>query len=94
MKELWNGFEVEKLEFEGKEACVVFPKEGTSNGRLMVKTEYWDAFPEAIEIPLLKKGLSRMTTAGHRKTSWIARPVLCAMCARNTACRSGLCLWA
>ena len=56
MKELWNGFEIERTEFEGKEACVVFPKEGTSNGRLMVKTEYWDAFPNAIEVPLLEKG--------------------------------------
>ena len=56
MEELWNGFAIKKFEFEGKEACVVFPKEGTANGRLMVKTEYWDAFPDAIEVPLLKKG--------------------------------------
>lgn len=56
MKELWNGFVIKRMEFEGHDACVVFPKEGTANGKLMVKTEYWDAFPNAIEIPLLNKG--------------------------------------
>ena len=56
MSELWNGFAIERMEFEGKDACVVLPKEGTAVGKLMLKTEYWDAFPEAIELPLLRKG--------------------------------------
>ena len=56
MSELWNGFAIENFEFEGKAACVVFPQEGTAVGKLMIKTEYWDAFPEAIELPLLRKG--------------------------------------
>jgi len=54
--ELWNGYPCEAFEFEGKEAIVVSPLAGTSNGRLAVKTEYWDAFPEAVELPLLRKG--------------------------------------
>lgn len=56
MGELWNGFAIETFEFEGQQAHVVFPKEGTTNGRLMLKTVYWNAFPNAAEIPLLEKG--------------------------------------
>ena len=56
MEELWNGFAIKRMEFEGHDACVVFPEEGTANGKLMIKTEYWDAFPNAIEVPLLKQG--------------------------------------
>lgn len=56
MSELWNGFRLESFLFEGKQGYVVFPEAGTSNGRLMVKTEYWGAFPEAVELPLLERG--------------------------------------
>ena len=52
----WFGFEAEEFTFENHAATVVFPREGTSCGRLMVKTEYRDAFPEALEIPLLERG--------------------------------------
>lgn len=55
MAENWNGFLMERLSFEGRDAIVVFPKEGTSIGRLAIKTEYWDAFP-ATEIALLERG--------------------------------------
>lgn len=51
---LWNGFEIVESEFEGFPEKVVFPKK--ANGYLAVKTEYWDAFPEAAEISLLEKG--------------------------------------
>lgn len=53
---LWHGFEQESLEFEGFSGCVVRPRPGTANGKLAVKTEYWGAFPDAIEIPLLEAG--------------------------------------
>lgn len=56
MRELWNGFEMESFDFEGHSAHVVFPKEGTANGRLALKTVYWGAFPNAVEVPLLEKG--------------------------------------
>ncbi len=52
---LWNGYPCEAFEFEEKQACVVRPK-GIPNGRLALKTEYWDAFPHAVEIPLLEQG--------------------------------------
>lgn len=55
MSELWNGFKCDKFTFEGRDAIVVFPEEGTANGRLALKTEYWGAFPD-VEIRLLKKG--------------------------------------
>ena len=53
--ELWNGLELERFVFEDRDALVVFPEEGTANGRLVLKSEYWDAFPET-EIALVKKG--------------------------------------
>ena len=52
----WNGFLCEEFEFEGYPALIVFPPEGVSNKKLAIKTEYWNAFPNAIEIPLLKTG--------------------------------------
>ena len=56
MSEVWNGFQMESLVFEGQEACVVFPHDGTANGRLALKTVYWNAFPGAVEVPLLERG--------------------------------------
>ena len=56
MRELWNGYPMERFEFEGKPAVLVFPQDDDANGRLAVKTEYWDAFPEAIELELLHAG--------------------------------------
>lgn len=55
MIENWHGFIMERFAFEGQEAVVVFPKEGTSVQRLALKTEYWDAFPET-ETALVEKG--------------------------------------
>lgn len=56
MSKLWNNFLMEEFLFEGRQASVVFPKEGTKNGRLAVKLVYRDAFPQAAEIDLLKLG--------------------------------------
>lgn len=51
----WHGYPCCRMEFEGREAFLVFPKE-RPNGYLAIKTEYWNAFPNAVEIPLLEKG--------------------------------------
>lgn len=56
MREMWYGFPMERLEFEGREAIIVSPEKGSANGRLVIKTEYWDAFQEAAEVPLVKEG--------------------------------------
>ena len=54
--EQWNGFTCEEFLFEEYPAWVVFPSKGTENGKLAIKTEYRNAFPNAIEIPLLNAG--------------------------------------
>lgn len=56
MKNKWMDYQCEDFIFEGHEEIVVYPEDGTKNGYLAVKTEYWGAFPEAIELPLLEKG--------------------------------------
>lgn len=56
MEDKWMGYPCKKLQFEDHEAIIVFPEEGTANGCLAMKALYWDAFPEAIELPLLEKG--------------------------------------
>lgn len=56
MSEAWNGFRVEEFLFEDKPARIIFPEEGKAIGRLALKTLYKDAFPNAVELDLLKKG--------------------------------------
>lgn len=56
MSEFWYGYDMEMLVFEDMPGMVVFPKPGTANGRLAIKTEYWNAFPEAIELEMVKQG--------------------------------------
>lgn len=51
----WNGFDTLEFEFEGKKAILVFPEQVDENRNWMLKTEYWDAFPER-EIDLLNRG--------------------------------------
>jgi len=67
--EQWNGFALERFIFEDHEALVVFPN-GNANGRLALKTEYWDAFP-ATEIELAKKGFHLCYIKNnHRWGAW------------------------
>ena len=56
MSEYWYGYLCETKEFEGKTVVIVHPNDGSSIGKLAIKTEYWGAFPEAVELDLLKKG--------------------------------------
>lgn len=53
-KELWNDFEVETFIFEDRYAKIVYPNV-KPNGKLLIKTEYWDAFPN-FEIEMVKRG--------------------------------------
>ena len=53
--EKWNGFNLERIELFEREALIVYPKEGTANGRWALKTEYFGAFPDT-EIKLLENG--------------------------------------
>ena len=56
MDSKWMGYSCKKFTYEDHEAIIVYPEEGTANGYLAVKTEYWEAFAENAEIPLLQKG--------------------------------------
>lgn len=56
MDEQWHGFAIKRFEFEGQQALIVFPQEAPAVRHLAIKTEYWDAFPDAIELSLLKAG--------------------------------------
>lgn len=49
------GFQMIEFEFDGRIATVVLPKQ--SNGRLVLKTEYFGAFPE-VEVQLVKNGFT------------------------------------
>ena len=51
---MWREYTCERFHFEDHAALVVLPKK--SNALLVLKTEYWDAFPEAVELPLLERG--------------------------------------
>lgn len=50
-----GSYDCETFEFEGKQAIVVMPPKGKANGKWILKSEYWGAFPEA-EIALLENG--------------------------------------
>lgn len=53
-KNLWNGFEVEIFNFEERKARIVYPA-AEPNGKLLLKTEYFGAFPN-FETEMLKRG--------------------------------------
>ena len=42
---MWNGFKRIDFEFEGREAILVFPEVPEENKKWMLKTEYFDDFP-------------------------------------------------
>ena len=56
VKSLWKGYPLELDKFQGHTCVIVSPREGTANGLLALKTEYWNAFPKAIELSLLEAG--------------------------------------
>ena len=52
---MWNGFKTDEFIFENHEAIVVIPEKTSDKVTLILKTEYWNAFPETEE-ELLKRG--------------------------------------
>lgn len=59
MKELdterWNGFEKKEFIFEGRKAILIVPDKNKKTNKWLLKTEYWDAFPN-FEIEMVKCG--------------------------------------
>ena len=55
-KTIWQKeFQQIEFSFEDRYATLIFPPEGTANGKWMLKTEYFGAFP-ALEMTLLRQG--------------------------------------
>lgn len=54
-KTLWNGFQCIKFMFEGREATLVFPEEANADRNWLLKTEYFEAFPN-FQIEMLRRG--------------------------------------
>lgn len=52
---LWNGFKRLDFEFEGKKAILIFPHTPNQEKHWLLKTEYFDAFPN-FEIEMVKRG--------------------------------------
>ena len=55
LESTWNGFRRIDFEFMGRKAILVFPNEGQKCDKWLLKTEYFDAFPE-LEIEMVKRG--------------------------------------
>lgn len=51
----WNGYRRVDFDFNGREAILVFPLKEKANGKWMLKTEYFGAFP-ALELDMLACG--------------------------------------
>jgi len=51
---MWNDFETKEFVFEERKAIIVYPKV-KANGRILLRTEYFDAFP-AFDIAMLERG--------------------------------------
>ncbi len=51
----WRGYERRRFELDGREAFVVLPRRPDPAGRWLLKTEYFDAFPE-FELAMLERG--------------------------------------
>lgn len=55
MDSVWYGLRCRHFTFEDRDAVVVLPDVKNANGHLVLKTEYWGAFPD-VEIQLVKRG--------------------------------------
>lgn len=51
---MWNEFDTKKFVFSERKAIIIFPKVA-ANGKMLLKTEYLDAFPE-FDIAMLERG--------------------------------------
>ena len=66
----FHGYRMENVTIFEKNAKIVYPNEGTANGKWVLKTEYFDAFPDT-EIKLLEKGYHVAFIA--TKTRWYVK---------------------
>ncbi|MBQ8892933.1 MAG: alpha/beta fold hydrolase [Clostridia bacterium] len=78
----WNGFERLDLQFEGREAILICPREPRADKKWLLKTEYFGAFP-AFELGMLERGyyLAHMKNISR----WCPR--------EDTDARARFCAW-
>ncbi len=55
IESMWNGFRRIDFMFEGREAILVFPNEANAKKNWLLKTEYFDIFPQ-LEIDMVARG--------------------------------------
>ena len=70
MTQTWHGFRMEQFLFEDREAFIVFPLEAREGSPWLLKTEYWDAFPD-VELRLLALGFH--VAFVRNKNRWFTR---------------------
>ena len=63
---LWNNFRTKKINFSERDAIIIYP-DCEPNGRILLKTEYLDAFPN-FDIEMLNRGYY-LINISHR-TRW------------------------
>ena len=64
-KTTWNDFSADEFYFEEKKAVIVYPKE-KPNGKWIIKTEYFNAFPD-VEMAFLNKGYHLLYIANDNR---------------------------
>jgi len=67
IKENWHGFEMLKFSFEARRAILVKPEKNCEGNKWLLKTEYFDAFPD-FELEMLKRGYHLAFVSN--KTRW------------------------
>ena len=63
---MWNNFESKEFRFAERNAFIVYPS-GEPNGRLLLKTEYLNAFPK-FDAEMLRRGYTLIHVEHH--TRW------------------------
>lgn len=70
MEQLWHGYRTEHFTFEGRDAVIAFPGAIRPGAPWLLKTEYWDAFPD-VELRLLEQGFHVAFLQNHNR--WATR---------------------
>lgn len=89
VKESWHGFEMERFMFEEREAIVVFPKAAREGRPWLLKTEYWDAFPD-VELRLVEQGFHLAYVKNHNRWATQEECAAKARFVKHVSCVYGL----
>lgn len=80
-EDLYHGYRRIQFTFEGRDAILVFPKKAEQKRRWLLKTEYFDAFPE-FELEMVRRGFHlafvKNETRWHKPSDDDAKAHFCA----------------